>query len=123
MLGKFSESTCRLNFYLHRPDASSLAYSADAWGYGQISELKCLVIRETSSQQMRVLGAIIPRDRIPREDLGLMIRVHIVEEGLNPPDRKEWRFMIDEVDEPVMLQILEGPLIEPARLVGDDLHL
>lgn len=123
MLGKVSESSCRLNFYLHRPDAPTRTYSAESWGYGQVTDRKCLVIREARSQKMIVLGSIVKRDRIHKEDVGMMTRLRVVEEGLNPVDRYEYFFLLDEVEEPVRLQILEGPLIEPARLVGDDLHL
>jgi hypothetical protein len=123
MLGKISDRTCRLNFYVHRPDGTCRTYSADSWGYGTHNGRKCLVINDTSIQKKRVLGAIIPRTSVPREDRDLMLNVHIVEEGLIPSDRHEWRFIMEPLEEVACLKILGGPLIEPARLVGDDLYL
>ena len=123
MLGKISDRTCRLNFYLHRPDLTCRTFSADAWGYGQHNERKCLVIHDTAIQKNRVLGAIIPRSSIPKEDMDLMSKVHIVEEGLIPSEANEWRFILEPLDEATCQKILGGPLIEPARLVGSDLYL
>ncbi|MBU0692719.1 hypothetical protein KKC97_12080 [bacterium] len=123
MIGKISDRTCRLNFYVHKPDGTCRTYSADAWGYGQLNEKKCLVIRDTAIQKMRVLGAILPKTHVPKEDRDLVQRVHIVEEGLMPSECHEYRFMIEPIDDIAAIKILNGPLIEPARLVGDDLYI
>lgn len=123
MLGKISEKTCRLNVYLARPEASIRAYSADAWGYGQASDRKCLIVQESGSKTVHVLGVIVPRAKVPREDLDLMKKVRIVEEGLNPGDRGEWSFLIDDVDDQTRRQVLSGPFVEPGALVGGELNL
>jgi len=123
MLGKISERTCRLNFYVHKPSGAVRTYTAEAWGYGQYGKHKCLVIRDTAMQGLRVLGAIISRASVPREDRDLMMRCRVVEEGLGASERHEWKFIIDEVDEATKAKVLGGPLIEPARLVGESLHL
>jgi hypothetical protein len=72
---------------------------------------------------VQVLGEVRNRASIPREDLGLMLRVRIVEEGLNAADRGEWVFFIESVDDRTRNTVLHGPLIEPGPLVGEGLHL
>lgn len=122
MLGKISESTCRLNVYLQRPEASIRSFSADGWGYGQVSDRKCLIIQESASKTVHVLGVIVPRYRVPKEDLDLMKRVRIVEQGLKPEDHREWSFLIDDIDDGIRRQILNGPYVEPGALIGGDYH-
>jgi hypothetical protein len=70
-----------------------------------------------------VLGRIVRREQVAAEDLDLTIRVRVVEEGLILSERHEWRFMLEIMDEADKQQILRGPLIEPARLVGENLYL
>ena len=123
MLGRISDKTCRLNVYLARPEASIRAFAADGWGYGQASDRKCLIVKESGSGTIHVLGVIVPRAKVPREDLDLMKRVRIVEEGLKPEDRAEWSFIIDDIDDQTKRQILAGPFVEPQALVGTDLQL
>lgn len=122
MLGKISENTCRLNVYLSRPEASIRSFSADGWGYGQVSDRKCLIIQESNSKSIHVLGIIVPRHRVPKEDLDLMKRVRIVEQGLKAEDHREWSFLIDDVDDTMRRKILSGPHVEPGALIGGDLH-
>jgi hypothetical protein len=123
MLGKILETTSRLTVYVYGPENKYRSIKADAWGFGQVSEKKCMVVREAMSQQLHVLGFIRQRSLIPREDLALMMRTHVVEEGENPVARNEWRFWLDEADEQTRNQVLRGPLIEPAPLIGGELHL
>ncbi|MBI5060272.1 hypothetical protein HZB60_10895 [candidate division KSB1 bacterium] len=123
MLGKVFETTCRLNIYLTDPGKRTKAVVAEAWGFGQVSGRKCLVARDGNSGGLQVLGEVRTRSSIPREDMGLMARVRIVEEGLAAADRGEWMFFIEPVDEQTRNHILHGPLIEPGPLVGEGLHL
>ncbi|MCL4305301.1 hypothetical protein KJZ99_05260 [bacterium] len=122
MLGTISEGTCRLNIYLTRPEASIRAFAAVGWGYGQVSDRKCLIVQEAGSKQFHVLGVIVPRYRVPKEDLDLVKRVRIVEQGLKPEDHREWNFFLDDVDESTRRAILNGPHVEPGALVSGDLH-
>ncbi|MCB1059887.1 MAG: hypothetical protein KDB65_06640 [Calditrichaeota bacterium] len=122
MLGKISENTCRLNIYLTRPEASIRSFSADGWGYGQVSDRKCLIIQESGSKTMHVLGILLPRHKVPKEDLDLVKRVRIVEQGLKPEDHREWNFYLDDIEDSMRRQILNGPHVEPGALVGGDLH-
>jgi hypothetical protein len=123
MLGKVSEATCRLNIYVHKPDGHTKSYTADAWGFGQISGKKCLVVRDLHSQVKHVLGAIMPRSSMAREDIALMMRARVVEEGVVSTHRQEFTFILDEVDEFTRNKVVQGPLIEPARLVGQEFRL
>jgi hypothetical protein len=123
MLGKISESTCRLNFYVQRPDLSTQTYTADSWGFGTLAYKKCLVMKDNGTGKVIVLGRIVRREQVAAEDLDLTIRVRVVEEGLILSERHEWRFMLEIMDEADKQQILRGPLIEPARLVGENLYL
>lgn len=123
MLGKFSETTCRLNVYLTRPGGSTRSLSVEAWGFGQISGRKCLVVRDATTRGLQVLGEVRHRSSIPKEDIGLMSKARLVEEGLDAADRTEWTFLVDEIDEKTKRDILHGPLIEPGPLVGEGLHL
>ncbi len=122
MLGRISENTCRLNIYLSRPEASIRAYAADGWGYGQVSDRKCLIIQESASKTVYVLGVILPRYRVPKEDLDLIKRVRIVEQGLKPEDHREWSFYLDDIDDHTRRMVLSVPYVEPGALVAGDLH-
>lgn len=123
MLGKVYETTCRLNVYVTEPAKRTRTLAAEGWGFGQVSGRKCLVARDSVSSGLQVLGEVRQRTTIPKEDVGLMVRVRIVEEGLSPADRGEWTFYVDPVDDQTRHHILHGPLIEPGPLVGEGLHL
>lgn len=124
MLGKVNESACRLNIYFFRPKQSTRAYSAIGWGFGQLSGRKYIVFRESLHMPSKVLGAVLRRSKIPKEDISLTARVRIVEEGVATTHRSEWIFYVDtDINEDTRQRILNGPLIEPGRLVGDSLHL
>ncbi len=123
MLGKVHETTCRLNVYLVRPAGGTRSLPIEAWGFGQISGRKCLVVQDAVTRSLLVLGEVRHRSSIPKEDMGLMARARMVEEGLDAADRAEWIFLVDEIDEKIKREILHGPLIEPGALVGEGLHL
>jgi hypothetical protein len=123
MLGKVSEATCRLNVYLHRPDGHTKSINADAWGYGQVSGKKVLVVRDRHSQMKHVLGAIIPKSQITREEMAKFMRCRVVEEGVASSDRQEFNFILEEVDEFTRQKVNLGPIIEPNSLVGNSLRL
>ena len=123
MLGKVSEATCRLNVYLHKPDGHTRSITADAWGFGQTSGRKCLVVRDRHSQVKHVLGAVVPKSAINKEDMPMLMRCRVVEEGVASTDRQEFSFVLEEVDDFTRQQVAQGPIIEPGSVVGHSLRL
>jgi hypothetical protein len=123
MLGKVLEATVRLNIYVHYPDGHTRAFSAEAWGFSQAHGRKCLVLRDARSQIVHVLGNVKRRSQIPQEDLPLMARVRVVEESVTSSGRYEWEFYLEEIDDQTKRDVLNGPLIEPASIVGHGFRL
>jgi hypothetical protein len=123
MLGKVLEAACRLNVYIRRTGGHTHAISADGWGFSQMTGGRILVVRDARSRVIHVVGKVVRRGQVPKEDLDLLLRVRVVEESVTSSGRSEWEFLIQEVDEETQHQVLRSPIIEPGSLIGDGLRL
>jgi len=123
MLGQVLEAACRLNVYVRRTGRPTKSISADGWGFSQVTGHKILIARDVRSQVVHILGRVVRRGQVPAEDLGLLLRVRVVEESITSSGRSEWEFFVEEVDEETKHEVLRGPIIEPGSIVGDGIRL
>jgi hypothetical protein len=122
MLGKVLEASVRLNCYISQ-QGHTKSISIDAWGFSELTGRKCLVVRDSRSQVVHVIGITLRRSQIAAEDLPLMKRARVVEESVTSSGRSEWTFYIEDVDEKTAHAVLRSAIIEPGAVVGGGVRL
>lgn len=123
MLSKVLEATCRLNVYVRQTGQPTKSISADGWGFSEVTGHKIIIVRDGRSRVVHVLGRVMRRTQVPQEDMGLLLRVKVVEESITSSGRSEWEFLVQEIDQDTKNQVMRGPIIEPSAIVGGGIRL
>lgn len=116
-LGMYSQRTTRLNIYVYSPDKTPRSFVADSWGGGLLSHRACIVAKDRATQQIKILGQIIPKHLLPEDRDKTCTRVKIVEEGLTFGDRHEFKFFVQEIDLESKAIVRQRPFMDPPSLI------
>jgi hypothetical protein len=116
-LGLYTDRTTRLNLYIYTPGKTPRTIIAETWGGGLLSNRACIVAKDRSSGQIKVLGQIIPKHLLPQDPSKTCTRIKIVEEGLTFADRHEFKFFVEEVDLDSQAIVRQRPFMDPQTLV------
>jgi hypothetical protein len=116
-LGLYSNRTTRLNIYIYSPDKTPKAFLAEVWGGGLLSHRACIVAKDRASQQIKIIGQIIPKHLLPQDKDKVCTRVKVVEEGLTFGDRHEFRFYVEDITVEDKAIVRQRPYMEPASLM------
>jgi hypothetical protein len=116
-LGVYSENTSRLNIYIYPPDGIPKAFVAEAWGGGLLTHRACIVAKDRATQQIKIIGEIVPKHVMAENRDKKYTRVKIVEEGLSFGDRHEFMFHVQDVDVDSQAIVRQRPFMDPHALL------
>ena len=116
-LGLYSDRTTRLNIYIYTPNKPTKTFLAESWGGGLLSQRACIVAKDRASQQIKIIGRIIPKHLLPENKDKVHTRVKIIEEGLTFGDRHEFKFFVEDVDVDDKAIVRQRPYMGPASLI------
>lgn len=115
-LGIYSQNTARLNIYIYPPDGIPKAFVAESWGGGLLSHRACIVAKDRATQQIKIIGQIVPKHLLTEERDKIFTRVKVVEEGLSFGDRHEFKFYIQDIDVDSQAIVRQRPFMDPQTL-------
>ncbi len=116
-LGLYSNRTTRLNIYVYSPDKTPRTFLAEVWGGGLLSQRACIVAKDRASQQIKIIGQIIPKHLLPLDKDKVYTRVRVVEEGLTFGDRHEFKFYVEEIGIDEKAIVRQRPFMDPESVM------
>ncbi len=116
-LGLYSNRTTRLNIYIYSPDKTPRTFLAEVWGGGLLTQRACIVVKDRASQQIKIIGQIVPKHLLPIDKDKVLTRVKVVEEGLTFGDRHEFKFYVEEISIDEKAIVRQRPHMDPESLM------